>query len=284
MANTDGLIERLLSTGDVDAAMALCAEAGWNQTAEDWRFMLGHGHGTGLMDRDGRLVATSMVLPYGDRFAWIAMILVSGDWRRRGLATRLMRAAIGLCERHGWIAGLDATEAGRGVYVPLGFRDVYTVSRWQATGPAGTADGGQVRPFTAADLPQVAALDQATFGADRRDLLRHLIGRCPGLALLVEANGKPAGFVCARNGQVATQIGPLVASNADQAQQLLSAVLARCDGPVFLDALDRHHWLSDQLTLAGFQRQRGFVRMLLHRDAPLDDGCCAFINTGPEFA
>ena len=52
MANTDGLRERPLSTGDVDAAMALCAEAGWNQTAEDWRFMLGHGHGTGGDEQD----------------------------------------------------------------------------------------------------------------------------------------------------------------------------------------------------------------------------------------
>ena len=44
--------------------------------------------------RSGRIVATAATLPHGGRFAWISMVLVAGDYRRRGLATRLMRRAM----------------------------------------------------------------------------------------------------------------------------------------------------------------------------------------------
>ena len=280
MASTDALTPAPLAAAHVDAAVALNAEAGWNQTADDWHFMLAHGHGTGLFDADGRLAATSMVLPYDDRFAWIAMILVTGPWQRRGLATRLMRDAIDLCRDHGWIAGLDATAAGRTVYLPLGFRDVYAVTRWQADAPPTLQPSPDVRRLAADDLPAVAALDAAVFGADRADLLGHLISRAPDIALSVGSNG----YVCARRGRVATQIGPLVAADTATAQKLLETALARCEGPVFLDAVEVHGWLADWLRASGFEPQRGFVRMLLDREQAIDDIGRAFINTGPEFA
>ncbi len=44
----DGLVLRAMRPEDAEAALALSQEAGWNQTVEDWRFMLGRGRGLGL--------------------------------------------------------------------------------------------------------------------------------------------------------------------------------------------------------------------------------------------
>ena len=287
MEPIDGAEIRELRPADVDGAVALNAEAGWNQVAADWRFMLGFGAGLAVEAPDGRLVASGMVLPCAERFAWIAMILVTGKWRRRGLATAIMARAIALCRDRGWIAGLDATEAGRPVYLPLGFRDVYGLSRWAAgpDRPAAPAEaaGREVVAVAAADLARLADYDAVRNGGRRERLLAHLAGRAPHLAFKVVSGGRLRGFLLARDGRLATQLGPLVAEDEGAARALLAAGLAAARGPVFLDAGDHHAWLGDRLLRLGFHRQRGYVRMLLGRSEPLDDPSRMVLIAGPEF-
>jgi len=71
----------------------------------------------------GRIVATTATLPFGGRFAWISMVLVAGDYRRRGLATLLMRRAMDDLAAASLVPVLDATPDGRAVYRALGFED-----------------------------------------------------------------------------------------------------------------------------------------------------------------
>ena len=285
MAPIEGARIRELRPEDVDGAVALNAEAGWNQVAADWRFMLELGSGLAVEAPDGRLVASGMVLPCAERFAWIAMILVTATWRRRGLATAVMARAIALCRERGWIAGLDATEAGRPVYLPLGFQDVYRLSRWTIGRPppveAHVPEG--VAPVAAADLPGLADYDAARNGGRREGLLAHLASRAPHLAFNLVSDGRLRGFLLARNGRLATQLGPLVAEDEDAARALLASGLAGARGPVFLDAADHHGWLADWLPRLGFARQRGYVRMLLGRSEPLDDPGRTVLIAGPEF-
>jgi GNAT superfamily N-acetyltransferase len=276
----DGLQLRRLSPADVDAAVALNAEAGWNQIDADWQYMLSAGRGMGIEDADGALVATSIVLPYQQRFAWIAMILVTASWQRKGLATMLMTRAIADCRAGGWIAGLDATEAGRQVYLPLGFKDIYPIDRLTAENVTASSDRiEQVRPLTEANIDQVVALDRQAFGADRAELLAHLRARQPDLAFIAQDG---SGYILARNGRQATQLGPLIAADETTAQALVAAALARVDGTVFLDLVSRHTSLRAWLDERGFTRQRGYMRMLLDAGEALDDPERVFLLAGPE--
>lgn len=284
MGNTDELSVRPLGPADIDAAFALNTEAGWNQVTADWRFMIEAGEGVAVTDPDGTLIATGMVLPYGDRFAWIAMILVTARWQRRGVATLIMRHCLETCDRLKLVPGLDATEQGRPVYLPLGFQDVYSLSRLAAERVTPPAVGAvRPRPVGPGDLAGLARYDAAVFGTDRTAVLRHLHERQPDLAMLVERDGRPAGYVMGRNGRVATQIGPLVADDDTVAEALLAAALSAVSGPVFLDLADRHERLRVLLDEAGFQRQRGYVRMLVGRGTPFDNPARGYIITGPEF-
>lgn len=280
MVTIDSLNWRGLTSSDVDDAVALNAEAGWNQISDDWRFMLDQGEGAGVLD-GGDLIASSMLLPQGDRFAWIAMILVTAEWQRKGLASQLMRRCIAGAEALNLIAGLDATEAGRQVYMPLGFNDIYPLTRWQADGPKATLYGN-VRPMLASDLEAVAERDVVISGAPRLGLLSHLHGRCPERAFVLERDGALQGFVLARNGRLATQIGPLSADNGATALALLQAALANQTGKVFLDAADHHAGLADWLADAGFIKQRGYMRMLLGPNEPIDDPNQVYLIAGPE--
>lgn len=284
MAIIDTLTWSGLTAADLDGAVALNAEAGWNQTAADWLFMLQQGEGMGV--RQDGLIATSMLLPQGNRFAWIAMILVTARWQRRGLASELMRLCITHADELGLVAGLDATEAGRQVYLPLGFADIYPLTRWQVTrrqtDGAKATGGAGVRPMTTNDLDRVAAWDRDISGAPRNALLRHLHGRCPERAFILESGGNVRGFVLARNGRLASQIGPLSADDEAGAIALLQPAIAAAPGLIFLDAADHHGNFLAILADLGFTKQRGYMRMLRGRGRPLDDPSRVFLIAGPE--
>src|SRR5688572_11538652 len=109
--------------GDTDAMLRLCAAAGWNQTPADVRRLLTLGPGGCFAAWDaGRVVGTATTTPYGAELAWVGMVLVDPAYRRRGVATALMGAALDHLRRRGvTTVKLDATPAGRMLYERLGF-------------------------------------------------------------------------------------------------------------------------------------------------------------------
>ncbi len=274
-----------LQPDDLPACLKLSQEANWNQNAADWGLILSSGIGFGLR-RGGDLVASAAVMPYGRRFGWICMVLVTQAERRRGLASRLMRECMEWLRARNAIAGLDATPAGREVYRQLGFCDIYNLTRLQRTGAApapASAFGPAVAPLTRADLEEVARYDAAAFGEDRSALLATWLGRLPEAAHCARVDGRVTGFVLARDGRVAAQIGPLVANDEPTAIALLGAALAHLDGTVFIDLADRHAAVGAWLAEQGFTAQRPYTRMLLGHTEPLDRPNLIMAVTGPEF-
>lgn len=280
MGSIEPLPFERLTPDHIPACVVLSAEAGWNQTADDWSLFLRHGTVIGVPDGDGQPVATGAVLPYPDRFAWISMVLVTAQRRRQRLGTRILEACCEDVGRRGLIAVLDATPAGERVYRPLGFEPMLALTRWQGTGAGRLALRDGVRAMTAGDLPALAALDAAVFGAYRPFLLQSLFTRAPDLAV-VAADG--AGFALARPGRIATQIGPIVAADEGAAAALLETALSAATGPVFLDALDDWALLRRHLEAWGFTIQRPYLRMGLRRGVPFGDPARTFVITGPEF-
>jgi GNAT superfamily N-acetyltransferase len=282
-----GLTARLLNDGDLDAAMTLSAEAGWNQIGADWQIFLGLGSAVGIIGADGRLIAAAAILPHGGRFGWISMVLVTATQRRQGLARWLLRDCIDRLSNHRLVPVLDATPAGRTVYSGLGFYDAWSmrrlISRVRQAPPAGPpAEGVTVRRFGTADWPQVIAYDTAVFGADRGALLRRLAARLPEAALVAEREGRLAGFLLGRDGRVMSQLGPLAAESDDIARALLAHAFAVVAFPLAVDAPDRHAAFGDWLQTLGFAAERPLTRMVYGTSAAFDDPARLFAIAGPE--
>src|ERR1700749_328634 len=111
MGDTDEFAIVQLDARDAAGGLLLSTEAHWNQNEADWRFFLTKGTVFGL--RDGRhLVATAALLPYSAGNAWISMVLVTANWRRRGVATRLVDACVDAARKRGLTTWLDATPDG----------------------------------------------------------------------------------------------------------------------------------------------------------------------------
>jgi ribosomal protein S18 acetylase RimI-like enzyme len=280
------LAEAPLTAADAEAVSPLSAEAGWNQTVDDWRFMLRVGLGIGMRDPSGRWIGSALALPLGPTLSWISMVLVAKDARRRGIGTRLLLRAIDHARDAGRVPGLDATELGRPVYRPLGFCDLYAVSRLRLEASLlaePPPPGCTVRPLLPADLPAVAAFDTARSAMARAHVLAYLLQQAPGHAFVAERGGGIAGYGLARPGCTAFQVGPVAADGPEVATALISVALSRLTGPVLIDIPDAHASLRARLDAAGAVRQRGFVRMILGEPPPgLADPAAVFALAGPE--
>ena len=260
--------------------LALSRSAHWNQNEADWRLMLGFGRGWGITAEDGTLAASTLVLPYGGKFAWIAMVLVLPEHRRKGFATQLLKRALDENAKSGRLSILDATPAGQEVYKQEGFKGTWGFKRLSLSGsPREIPEKNNLRKMEARDWPHILDLDRKAFGGDREVVLRDLARRLPQAALVSES-----GFVLGREGREATQIGPLVARDEHGAYELLCAALSSVKPPVYLDLLDSRGEIKGRLEKAGFELQRPFTRMVHtpgEARAPGDAGL-VYCPAGPE--
>ena len=287
MAATDALAIRDLRPDDLTQAVALSAAVGWNQVEADWSLFLDLGHAVGMDDSEGRLAATAATLPAGPDVAWISMVIVREDHRRRGIATTLLERCADEIAAAGRVPGLDATPAGREVYVRLGFEDSWTLARWRRKetapiAPSESSIGLRVRPLERSDLAAVERLDVPAFGADRSPLLARLLERSSPFAAVAEGESGPCGFVLGRDGRTATHLGPLVAESEGVARALARHALERITGPATVDAADTAAGFTGWLAASGFVRERPFTRMYRGRSEPFGEPGLTVAIAGPE--
>jgi GNAT superfamily N-acetyltransferase len=274
-----------LAPAELADADALVREAGWNQTEADWRVFLAFGTVYAIRDQ-GRVIATTATLPYGGKFAWISMVLISGSYRRQGLGTKLMQRAIGDLTAKGLVPVLDATPAGRDVYTGLGFQDSFGYKRLLLSDRKvipSLESGVAVEPISDAAWPGLCAYDRTAFGADRSEVLARLRGRLPEAEFCVWRGGHIAGFLMGRMGRRAAQIGPLVADNEEIACALLAQALETLSPPVYIDFIDDKPQTARFLATAGFAPERPLTRMLLNRSTAFQDVSQSYAVMGPEF-
>lgn len=250
---------RQLTPKDIPTALQLTEAAGWNQTREDWRHLLWlEQKGCFGIEESGRLVATTTLLCHGRELAWLGMVVTHPDCRRRGYARRLLQEALALANAGGIPSvKLDASDAGRPLYLDLGFHDEQPIERWRREpGPLESAPCC----FTAG--PADALLDREAFGADRSRFL----------AALGPASCFGNGFVLHRAGSRAHYLGPCVArSSSGAALAIRSTVASHSAEPWFWDLLPAHTQAAEIARSLGFAPVRRLTRMLRGTQVPAQD-------------
>jgi GNAT superfamily N-acetyltransferase len=262
-----------LGPDDARDGLLLSEETHWNQNEADWRFFLTKGTVFGIRDGD-HLLATAALLPYSSGNAWISMVLVTANWRRRGLATKLLDACLDAAAKRGLTTWLDATPAGAAVYGPLGFTPTLELRRLRLAGPATAA-----APESAPDgnLDAIIARDRRAMGFDRSALLHELGGRSG--SQLISLSGA-LGLI--RDGRKARHIGPLFADDTASATVLVEKIVQSETGPILIDVVSEHTEFLKNLTNSGWTIERPFRRMRFgrmttrHAEPP-------FAVAGPEY-
>jgi hypothetical protein len=139
----------------------------------------------------------------------------------------------------------------------------------------------EVESAAADDWDDLAALDEAITGTDRRRLLQALFADQPAAVRCVREGGRPCGYLCWRPGRQAFQVGPCIGTPAAAALLFADACHHLAGHPVFVDVPLGNEAAGQLSKSLGLKVQRYLMRM--GRGVP----CCErleslWASTGPE--
>jgi GNAT superfamily N-acetyltransferase len=244
---------RTLKEADIPSALELSTAAGWNQTADDWRMLITLAPDTCFALEAGNVIAaTTSLLIYEDKLAWLGMVLTRLQYQRRGYARLLVEHALEEADRRGVrTVKLDATAQGAQLYRKLGFHPEQNVERWVGDGEkSGNGNGRERSP----NATEIAKLDREIYGVDRSPLIRQLLKRS-------QVTASSDGIAMRRAGVRANYLGPCAARDADTARGLILASLHTHPGLWFWDILPANKCAVDLASELGFHAERHLIRM-----------------------
>ena len=162
----------------------------------------------------------------------------------------------------------------------LGFLPEYSLTRYEGFAPqVGAEPHAEEAPPSL--LPEIVAFDRQTTGTHREKMLLRLFEEWPQAVRVLRRGGRLEGFVAARRGANATQIGPCIATG-DAGAELLRDALGRLAGrPVFIDIPQDNAGAVSAAETAGLRPQRHFVRMY-RGDRITDNPAAIYASSGPE--
>lgn len=254
----------LLKRKDIDKALHLSTQAGWNQTEDDWIRLLELNPETCFLFRlNGQVVGSATLAIFGSDLAWIGMIIVDQNYRGMGIGKQALETVINEGRKRSFkVIGLDATDQGRTLYKEYGFYDVHPIDRWK----------GSLRPLHRNNtthvleekhMEELLQLDLQWSGFDRSKLIRRFFDEKEVLGHGLTRDGKIRGFTFIRPGRQYRHLSPLVADTEEDYAELLDASARSLNGiPVYFDAIRRQE-STDLLTQYGLRVERRLTRMTL---------------------
>lgn len=276
---------RLLAREDLPFADSLRALAGWNQTVADWeRFLATGPDGCFFAEWNGVPAGTATTIIYSEALAWIGMVLVHPNFRRRGIGRALLERCIEHLRSRGVrCIKLDATPLGKKVYDDLGFQDEWTLTRWERAAVHETCLEPSSSIRSCRDVDVIELLDASTFGTSRRKVLEPLMRQARSALVSETESGQVDGYGLLREGSAASYLGPVAAESYDAAIRLVNTLLPGAVGRnVYWDIPDENMSASAQARELGFTPQRTLTRMYLGENATPGDPQRQFAIAGPE--
>ena len=278
---------RILSRADLPFADSVRALANWNQTIADWtRFLALEPDGCFLAEWNGEPAGTATTAVYGAELAWIGMLLVHPDFRRRGIGRALLERCVEHLRGRGVLCiKLDATPQGKPVYDSLGFKDEWTLTRWERPPVTGCETNAKavVRNWIASDIGDLEALDTGAFGVSRERLVQLMAEQSRSARVLESRPGRIAGYGLLRDGSRALYLGPVVAESPDAARPIIEALVRRGAGErIYWDVPDQNAAAVAWAGQHGFTEQRRLTRMYLGENTAPGNPAWQFAIAGPE--
>lgn len=247
-----------LDRRDIDALIHLSASVGWDYDAAELNTLLTVGCMFGHKTSAGDLVSSAAIVSYAPTFAFLGMVIVHPEYRRRGLGEAVTAAARDAMAAGSCVA-LVATPDGRGLYENMGFEVVTKVHKyvrsWIEAGS--TADlrahsAVALQAMRAEDLPRIAELDALAFGVDRQAFLRQRWQQS-ATSWIVADDANVMGYALGIKGPVNWILGPLVARDDHYASQLAAQIVASTTDAMRIDVPSQHaEWATDELVRRGF--------------------------------
>lgn len=264
-----------LNGADLPRASQILAAEGWSFTPRELSRVLTTAPDLSVAFRErGHLEGLVMVARHGD-LAWIGNVAVAPAMRGRGLGEALVSDALRRIDK----AGISSTKLcsvpkARTLYRRLGFEEEGTMRTYSKIHERPTHRPPDASMFLGEDLPMVAALDAAHFGADRSQLLSLLVRDYADTGIVIRDDDELVGYGFLQAGSEGSVLGPLLTDGPDPAllETLLDAALGfRLQGAqadIECTTNTSNPWMDELLRARGFEAKAEST--LMARGAPLD--------------
>jgi GNAT superfamily N-acetyltransferase len=263
---------RNLTAADVEQALHLSIQAGWNQLPADWKRFLDcspEGCFGGWVGE--QLVATTCVATYSSTVSWIGMVLVDENHRQQGFGTELFERGLQYArEQTPTTIGLDATTYGAPMYREYGFQDGPPIERWSGR-LQHIETPLEAKVLLPRSLQALQALDREVLGVDRSDLLARMLSEVGTTPIGIFDDDDLTSFAVIRPGFIHPQVGPIIAPDSAHLSALLNRIEdVLFDPTVIVDSV-RKAETADRFWDHGLERKRELVRMTHESTEPLLD-------------
>lgn len=226
---THAYVYRTVTAADMPAAHALSVHLKWPHREEDWAMVQRTSEGF-VAEHDGQLVGVAFACHQG-AYSSIGLVIVSDEHQGKGIGRKLMNLCLDAAAPRTPI--LNATESGAPLYASMGFVDFARIQQHQGVpqtpAPLPLVEHSQCRVMSLAEHPQVIALANAGSGLDRTAVLNDLLPTAEHV-VGIEVHGQLTGCALLRRFGRGHIIGPVVAQDQQQAQQLITHLLRLIPG------------------------------------------------------
>lgn len=252
---------------------------------------------------------------YEDKVAWIGMVLVHPDARRRGIGRALLEHCLKFLKPRVACIKLDATPLGKTLYDTLGFKDEWTLQRWQTERVELPANPMKyhVRQWREADVEAMQILDANAFGVMRWPMVKRITFQRARWHVHETVKKRIVSFGVMRKGARGHYLGPVVAESIAAAGPLIKEFLTELTNqpvywdkpygakelavsdllcrsilkdlpnqPIYWDIPDANTGAVELARRLGFTPQRLLIRMFLGENNWPGDPQKIFALAGPE--
>ena len=212
---------------DITGAMKLSTAEGWNQTENDWKFLIENPGNISLVaECSNTIIGTTTAMNYSNKLAWIGMVLVDKEFRGQGVSASLLTDVLKKLSSFNSVK-LDATPAGQNVYKKFGFREEFEIVRMTNLSIANIAVQIDEKIFSEyielKYLHEIIDFDENIFGVNRSSLIKYLLSEYPQKAWMIKRNSLIAGIALGREGNKYHHIGPVFGSNINDVKALIAS-------------------------------------------------------------
>jgi hypothetical protein len=246
-----------LDKDDIPDLIKLSTSVGWDYDKEEIQTVMSSGQLFGHKDKNGDLVSSGAIIPYGNKLASMGMVIVEKSYRGLGLGKGIVKACVNFLNNETPIM-LISTEEGKGLYQRLGFNTVSFVHKYLCNYYSNYSDKCdnkyEIIPYSNEYFHQVVKLDESSIGANRNILIRNRINQSKK-CLLIKRREDVIGFGISIQTPENLILGPIIAPNDDAAIALINKLSEGHYGKFRIDVPD------GKISFMNYLEKNGFIKV-----------------------
>jgi len=197
---------------DLDLVYTLCKNERWNYSLKMIERLFSYEpNGCFAAYVKGKFAGHVFSLNYG-KIGWIGVLIVSKEYRRRGIGTLLMKQAMKyLLDLGVNTIKLEAVPEFANIYRKLGFINEFDSLRFQKVNEKYNETCGlNIKPIKRNNIVEIAKFDQKYFGSNRTRILLKLYEDNSELCFVSYIDSRIAGYIMCGKMETGYRIGPWV--------------------------------------------------------------------------